>query len=444
MSRDWNATSTSRPSDPMNTARIDTRPWYWSSLPEALPRERLQGDIETDVCVIGGGIAGCSAALHLAERGYRVALIEEHQVGWGASGRSGAQAIFGVAAGQDSLTALLGAQDARAIWDVSVEALTLQRDLIARHGIDCDYVAGQLHVAIKPRQERELTQWHEELQTRYGYTSVSLVDRTALRGQVDSPRYTLGLHDSNSGHLHPLKYVRGLAAAAERAGARIFEGARAQSFTQGAAGVTVQTAAGTVRARQLLLAGNAWLGDTAPALARRILGVGTYIIATETLGAERAAALLPQNAAVTDINWVLDYFRRSADHRLLFGGRVSYSGLDPFNTAEATRRRMLKVFPQLAYVRVEHAWGGYVDITMNRAPDFGRLSRDVYYLQGFSGHGIALTGIAGQLVAEAIAGSSERFDVFARIPHREFPGGQLLRRPALVLAMLWYRLRDLL
>jgi gamma-glutamylputrescine oxidase len=172
--------------------------------------------------------------------------------------------------------------------------------------------------------------------------------------------------------------------------------------------------------------------------------VGTYIVATEPLGEATARSLLPQNTAITDINWVLDYFRRSSDHRLLFGGRVSYSGLDPFNTAEATRQRMLNVFPQLRDARIEHAWGGYVDITMNRAPDFGRLEPEVYYLQGFSGHGIALTGLAGKLVAEAIAGSAERFDVFTRIPHREFPGGALLRRPALVLAMLYYRLRDLL
>jgi gamma-glutamylputrescine oxidase len=193
-----------------------------------------------------------------------------------------------------------------------------------------------------------------------------------------------------------------------------------------------------------VLAGNAWLADTAPALARRIMPVGTYIVATEPLGETAARALLPENTAVTDINWVLDYFRRSADHRLLFGGRVSYSGLDPFNTASATRARMVKVFPQLRDARIEYAWGGYVDITLNRAPDFGRLESDVYYLQGFSGHGIALTGLAGKLVAEAVAGSTERFDVFARIPHREFPGGDLLRRPALVLAMLYYRLKDLL
>jgi gamma-glutamylputrescine oxidase len=206
----------------------------------------------------------------------------------------------------------------------------------------------------------------------------------------------------------------------------------------------LRTTRGELNCSNVVYAGNAWLGATAPTLARRIMPVGTYIIATEPLGESTARSLLPQNTAVTDINWVLDYFRCSADHRLLFGGRVSYSGLDPFNTAQATRARMLKVFPQLADARIEHAWGGYVDITMNRAPDFGRLEPDVYYLQGFSGHGMALTGLAGKVVAEAIAGSAERFDVFTRIPHREFPGGALLRRPALVLAMLYFRLKDLL
>jgi gamma-glutamylputrescine oxidase len=194
----------------------------------------------------------------------------------------------------------------------------------------------------------------------------------------------------------------------------------------------------------LVLCGNAYIGAVAPTLARRILGVGTYIIATEPLGEERLRALLPSNAAIADINWILDYFRRSADHRLLFGGRVSYSAMQPPRLAESMRRRMLRIFPGLADVKVAYTWGGYLDITMSRAPDFGRLAPNVFYLQGFSGHGMTLTGLAGKLVAEAIAGTAERFDVFARIPHRDFPGGRLLRRPSLMMAMLYYRLRDLL
>ncbi|MFM7432283.1 MAG: NAD(P)/FAD-dependent oxidoreductase, partial [Gammaproteobacteria bacterium] len=219
-----------------------------------------------------------------------------------------------------------------------------------------------------------------------------------LRGLIATDRYIAGTLDRLCGHLHPLKYTQGLAAAAERLGVKIFEYSRALSYTQ-ATGLTVRTARGEVRCRQLAFCGNAWLGPTAPALARKIIGVGTYIVATQALGAERAAALIRNNAAVTDINWVIDYFRRSADHRLLFGGRVSYSGLDPLGTRRATRARMLKVFPQLADVDVDYAWGGLVDITLNRAPHFGELEPDVYFVQGFSGHVIALTGLAGKLLA---------------------------------------------
>ncbi len=413
-----------------------------SRAPEPL-RPALQGTVETDVCVVGGGIAGCSAALHLAERGYRVVLLEAHRIGWGASGRSGAQALAGFATGQDKLTALIGDTDARTAWAVTVEGLALIRELIARHRIDCDWVDGQMHVAIKVRQRDELRAWVDELANDYDYRSIQFIERQPLRELIASDRYVAGALDTNSGHLHPLNYTLGLAAAAERAGASIHEQSRAIGYADGGQ-VHVRTATGSVRCAHLLLCGNAWLGELAPSLSRRIMPVGTYIVATEPLGEARATALIRNNAAVTDINWVLDYFRRSADHRLLFGGRVSYSGLDPFNTAQATRARMCRVFPQLADVRIEHAWGGYVDITLNRAPDFGRLAPNVWYLQGFSGHGIVLTGIAGKLLAEAIAGTSERFDVLARIPHRPFPGGPALRRPALVLGMLWYRLRDLL
>jgi gamma-glutamylputrescine oxidase len=422
----------------------DKPSWYWASLPDVPARPALAGTAQCDVGVVGGGIAGLSAALHLAGRGYRVRLLEAERIGWGASGRSGAQAIFGVAAGQDKLAALVGAADARRIWDMSLEALALQRELIERHHIDCDYVAGQMHVAIKPRQAAELRDWHADLTANYDYHSVSLLDAAGTRRLVASERYIAGLLDTNSGHIQPLKYVRGLAAAAERAGATLHEHSRVLRHERRDGRLRLVSAGGALTCRQIVFAGNAWLGNTVPALARRIMPVGTYIVATEPLGESLATKLLPQNTAVADINWVLDYFRRSADHRLLFGGRVSYSGLDPFNTASATRTRMLQVFPELRDVRIEYSWGGYVDITLNRAPDFGRLEQDVYYLQGFSGHGIALTGLAGKLVAEAIAGSAERFDVFARIPHRGFPGGALLRRPALVLAMLFYRLRDLL
>jgi gamma-glutamylputrescine oxidase len=425
----------------VNSGYIDS--YYSASRQTAPARPVLTGSVDCDVCVIGGGIAGCSTALHLAERGYSVVLLEAERVGWGASGRSGAQALFGIAAGEERLSRLIGDADARRIFDVTVEGLSLLRGLIARHGIDCDYVAGQMHVAVKERQVRELAEWVEALRDRFDYPSIEYVPRDRVRELLATERYLAATFDPGSGHLHPLNYTLGLAAAAERAGARLFEASRALGYTNGER-VRVRTASGEVRCRHLALCGNAWLGDVAPALATRIMPVGTYIVATEPLGAGRAHDLIRNDAAVTDINFVLDYFRLSRDHRLLFGGRVSYSGLDPFNTANATRVRMLRVFPQLADAHIDFSWGGYVDITMNRAPDFGRLASNVYYLQGFSGHGIVLAGIAGKLLAEAVAGTAERFDVFARIPHREFPGGAALRRPALVLAMLYFRLRDLL
>jgi gamma-glutamylputrescine oxidase len=336
--------------------------WYASST-TAPTRPELAGDLDADVCIVGGGIAGCSTALHLAERGYRVVLLEAELIGWGASGRSGAQAITGVACGQSKLESLVGAGDARRIWDMTVEALALQRELIDRHQIDCDFVAGQMHVALKPRQENELREDVETAHARYGYDSLRMVERAEVQSLIASDRYIAGTYDSTCGHLHPLKYTLGLAAAAERAGAKIFERSRALGYERTASGsptaerssspLIVRTARGLVRCRSIALCGNAWLGPLAPALARKIVGVGTYIVATEPLGAERAAALITNNAAVTDINWVIDYFRRSSDHRLLFGGRVSYSGLDPLGTRRATRARMLKVFPQLADTKID-------------------------------------------------------------------------------------------
>jgi gamma-glutamylputrescine oxidase len=417
---------------------------YYAASANAAPlREPLRGEVTADVCVVGGGIAGCSTALHLAERGYKVVLLEGRRIAWGASGRSGGQAIFGFAAGQDKLVTQVGSENARRMFDVSVEALDLLKERVARHAIDCDLHWGQMHVAIKPRHETELQAWRDELAADYGYDSLRWLDRDAVRSLLATERYTGGLYDTRSGHLHPLNYTLGLAAAAEAAGVRIFEGSQAVRLEHGDT-VAVRTAGGVIRARHVALCCNAYMDELSPKLRARIMPVGTYIVATEPLGQARIQALMRENIGVTDVNWVLDYFRRSADHRLLFGGRVSYSGLDPLNTERATRARMLKVFPQLADVKIEYAWGGFVDITMSRAPDFGRLAPNVYYLQGFSGHGIALTGMAGKLVAESIAGQAERFDLFTKLGHRDFPGGRALRTPALVLAMLWFRLKDLL
>jgi len=400
----------------------------------------LTGEIVADVCVVGGGIAGCSTALHLAEKGYRVVLLEGERIGWGASGRSGGQAIVGFASGQDKIVHAAGKENARRMWDISIEGLDLIADRVARHHIDCDLHWGQMHAAIKPRQRDDLLAEQASLAKDFDYP-VDFLERNAVREILSTERYCAALYDKRSGHLHPLNYTLGLAAAATAAGVQIFEHSKATHVDRNDP-ATVSTATGKVKARFVALCCNAYIGGLEPTLRNRIMPVGTYIVATEPLGEERIASLIRRNVAVSDANFVLDYFRRSADHRLIFGGRVSYSGLDPFNTQRATRKRMLAVFPQLTDARIDFAWGGYVDITLSRAPDFGRLASNIFYLQGFSGHGIALTGIAGKLVAEAICGQAERFDLFTRLDHRNFPGGPLLRTPSLVLAMLWYRMRD--
>jgi len=417
--------------------------YYTESAPAVARRPPLSGEQSFDVAVVGGGIAGCSAALHLAERGYKVALLESQCIGFGASGRSGAQLIFGYACGQHKIEKLVGHEAGRAMWQVTADGLDLVREVVARHRIDCELSWGQLHVAVKERQRRELEEECASLARDYGYGSVRFLERAEVSSLLATGRYCGALHDSNGGHCHPLKYVRGLADAAARAGASIFESTPVTHVERGPA-VTLHTPQGRVRAKYVALAGNTYLEGLVPELQRKIMAVGTYIVATEPLGRDRAEALIRDNLAVADVNFVLDYFRLSSDHRLLFGGRVSYSGLDPLGTGRATRARMLRVFPQLADARIDYAWGGYVDITVNRAPHFGRLGSNIYFLQGFSGHGMALTGIAGKLVADAIAGQAERFDLFGRIPHMDFPGGMSLRRPALVLGMLWYRMRDLL
>jgi len=386
-----------------------------------------------------------SAAIELALRGHEVTLLEAREVGFGASGRNGGQAIHGLACDVAVIEGQLGAKAAKQVWAMSIEALDLMRERIRQFDIDCDWRDGHLGVAVNQRRARELFESADHLERQYDYP-MRRIGVGDIGQWIDSTRYCAALHDSRSGHLHPLKYTRGLARAAAAMGVRIHEGTSVTRLTEGAR-PQLFTPGGSVRARQVLLAGNVYLQGVAPAIESRIMPVGTYIVASAPLGVDRARSLIPCRAAVCDNNFVLDYFRLSADDRLLFGGRVSYSTATPANLAESMRRRMLRTFAQLADVKVEHAWGGFVDISMNRAPDFGRLparghAANVYYLQGFSGHGLALTGLAGRVVAEAIAGDASRFDTFARIKHRPFPGGRWLRLPALVLGMGWYRLRD--
>lgn len=418
--------------------------YYEASVMRPPPGPALAGRITADVCVIGAGYAGLSAALELAERGYSVAVLEARTVGWGASGRNGGQVIAGYGhAGEDAIEVQFSPADAKRAWDIAMEGLQWLQQRIARHAIDCDYTPGYLSLAVNARKSRALQERTDYMRQHYGHEQ-QWIGPEEIGDWVASPRFHAGAFDPASGHLHPLKYALGLAAAARAAGVRIHEDSPALGIEAGTQTV-VKTAQGEVSCRYAVLAGNVYLNafghHLAPRLDRRILPVLTYMIATEPMGRERADALIPSRAAASDTNHVLDYFRLSPDHRLLFGGGDDHRPTPLPEVTAHLRARLLQAFPQLADLAVTHVWGGHVDMSLNQAPDFGRLGTNIYYLQGFSGHGLALAGMAGQLVAEAVAGQAERFDLLARIRHRPFPAGWL-RGPALMLGLWYYQLRD--
>ena len=419
-------------------AHVDS--WYLRTANPIPDHPPLEGDVRADVAVLGAGYTGLNAALHLAERGFRVTVLEAKRVGWGASGRNGGQIVTGYNPSIASLGQWVGPDDARRLWGLAAEARRLLTDTITRHGIACALTRGYLFAGLRARHMADLQAMAAEWRD-LGQEGAQLLDQAQMRERVGARGYVGGLFDPDGGHLHPLNYALGLAEACRAAGVTIHENSPVTSVDTSAA-PSLATARGRVRANALVIAGNALLGNLVPRLQRTIAPVGTYIAATERLGRARMRQVLRDDVAVCDMNFVLNYYRRTPDDRLLFGARVSYSGRDPANLKQQMRRSMLKTFPQLADVRFDQVWGGLVDITVNRAPQLGRLGPASYFAQGFSGQGVALTAIAGRVMAEAVAGQAERFDLFARIPHSIFPGGPL-RTPALMLAMLWFRLRDL-
>ena len=426
-------------------SRLNDNSYYEASVVRSPPRPALRGRVNADICVIGGGYAGLSSALELAARGYSVVLLEARRFGWGASGRNGGQVLPGYA-GQAAMERQLTRDEAHHAWDISIEAVRLLQERIARCGIACDYTPGCMTLATTPRKARDLDAMVDHLACAYGYP-MQWIGAAEIREWIASEQFHAGAFDTQAGHLHPLKYCLGLADAAGAAGARLFEDSAVTDIRRGPRPL-VKTIGGEVECRFAVLAGNVYLdefgGRIAPELMRRIIPVGTYIIATDPMTKERADALIRRRAAVSDTNFVLDYFRLTADDRLLFGGADAFSGATPRNLVEHVRQRMLAVFPQLSDLSVPYTWGGFVDVTINHAPDFGRLEHNIYYLQGFSGHGLALAGMAGRMVAEVVAGHAERFDLLSRIRHSPFPRGAWIRRPAVALGVLYYRLRDLL
>ncbi|MCK6371521.1 MAG: FAD-binding oxidoreductase [Gammaproteobacteria bacterium] len=417
------------------------RSWYAATANETVLRPALRGSTRADVCVIGGGYTGLSAALHLAERGYAVVLLEARRVGWGAAGRNGGQVGSGQRVGEAELEGRFGRETAHRLWSLAEEAKALVRERVMRHHIDCDLTPGQLVVAAKSAHARDLRARAEKLARDYDYPHARFIAAGELPGMLDSRTFYGGLLDQDAFHLHPLDLALGLARACEAAGVRIHEETTALGYTQHDP-ATVRTAGGEVVAGQVVLACDGYLGGLEPRIASRMMPINNFMVATAPLGAARARGLIRDRVCVHDTRFVVNYFRLSADDRLLFGGGENYRAGFPPDIAAFVRPYLLKIFPQLRDLAIDFAWGGTLGISRTRLPHLGRLPPNLYFAHGFSGHGISIGMLAGRLIAEAVAGSAERFDVLAGLPAPRWPGGALLRQPLLALGMLWYALRD--
>lgn len=415
--------------------------WYAASANRQLQFPALAGSQRADVCIVGGGYTGLSSAIHLRKRGYSVIVLEANRMGWGASGRNGGHVGTGQRAGQEELETLVGTEQARALWDLGLEGVQTVCDLVDEFAIDCELKTGNLHVASCAGDARELKEETEHLQKHYGYDDISYIDASSLTELTSGQGFHGAMLDKGARHLHPLNYALGLAAAAAELGADLYEGSRVTGYREGD-GVEVETAAGSVKADFLLLACNGYLEKLEPRAAGRIMPINNYMLATEPLPEATARRLIRDDTSMSDSRFVINYWKLSADNRLLFGGGESYSRRFPADIKRFVRPYMLKIYPELADTRIDYGWGGTLAITMNRMPDFGRLSSQVYYAHGYSGHGVPIATLAGKLTAEAIAGQAERFDVMASVPSPRFPGGTLLRWPGLVAGMLFFSLRD--
>ncbi|TGD72989.1 FAD-binding oxidoreductase [Mangrovimicrobium sediminis] len=415
--------------------------WYAASANQQLEFPRLRGRARTDVCVIGGGYTGLSAALHLRQRGYEVTLLEANRIGWGASGRNGGHVGTGQRVDQASLEQMVGLEHARALWDLGLEAVELVCELIERHAIDCELKQGNLHVAAKASERAGLAEEAEHLEKTYGYSQARYVPPEELAQMTSGQGFHGGLLDMGARHLHPLNYALGLARAAAEAGAQLHEESRVLSYSEGER-VSVRTEHGEVDAQYLVLACNGYLESLEPRAAGRIMPINNFMLATEPLDEALARRLIRDDVSMSDSLFVINYWKLSADNRMLFGGGESYTRKFPADIGSFVRKRMLRIYPELADTRIDYGWGGTLAITLNRMPDFARLSQQVFCAQGFSGHGVPTATLAGKLLAEAVSGSAERFDVMARVPTPRFPGGTLLRWPGLVAGMLFFSLRD--
>jgi gamma-glutamylputrescine oxidase len=436
----------------MSQAKQHCPSYYAATRNDFTEYSPLQGDVHTDVCVIGGGFSGISTALTLAERGFRVTLLEQHRVGWGASGRNGGQIIGGMA-GEGKLASYWrdrGSKESNEEGNRESEDLMFKlgwrgheiiAERVAKYAIDCDLKYGYMDVAVQKSHENDLKVWHEDLVARGRGDEARLLEADELPSLIGTARYRGALLNNRSGHLHPLNLCLGEARAATQLGVNIHEGTEVLEIKHGKRPQVV-AGQGTVTSDFVVLAGNAYHKLERPRLNGLVFPAGSYIIATEPLSEAEAAQINSLDVAVCDMNHVIDYFRLSADRRLLFGGRGNFSGRDPNRLIESMRPRMLDIYPQLKEKKIEYAWGGKIGIVLNRVPILGRTSPNVLFVMGYSGHGVNMTHACSEAIADAVTGTMESFDFFAEVPHRPIPFSQWFGKLPEAAGMLYYRLRD--
>ena len=414
--------------------------YYAASANPAPLRPPLQGEAETDICIIGAGYTGLSTALFLLENGFKVSIVEAAKVGFGASGRNGGQIVNSYSRDIDVIERTVGPRQAQLMGQMAFEGGRIIRERIAKYDIKCDLKDGGVFAAFTPKQMKHL-EAQKKLWERFGHTQLEIMDAQRIREVVKTENYIGGMLDMSGGHIHPLNLALGEAAAVESLGGIIYEQSPAVRIDRGANPV-VHTPQGRIKARFIVVAGNAYLGNLVPELAAKTMPCGSQVIATEPLSEEVARSLLPQDYCVEDCNYLLDYFRLTGDRRLIYGGGVVYGAKDPANIEAMIRPMMLKTFPQLKNVKIDFAWTGNFLLTLSRLPQVGRIGDNIYYSQGCSGHGVTYTHLAGKILAEALRGQAERFDAFGSLPHYPFPGGRLFRVPFTAMGAWYYSLRD--
>ena len=424
----------------MTTRTEHTDSYYADSRLDTTDRPALNGELDVDVCIIGAGFTGISSALHLAEAGFKVAVIEAARIGYGASGRNGGQLVNSYSRDIDSIENNYGPVLGKALGDMAFEGSEIIRERIKKYNIDCDYKPGGIFAAITQKHLRALEE-QQQLWQRYGHNDLQMLDKHEMGQHIASDAYIGGLLDRRGGHMHPLNLLLGEVKAFESLGGQVFEDSKAIKIDRSQRPV-VHTENGQVTANYLLVAGNAYLGGLVPELAAKSMPCGTQIITTEVLDESVAKSLIPGEQCVEDCNYKLDYYRMTADNRLLYGGGVTYGGGDPASIERFVRGHLEKTFPQLSNVTFDYAWGGDFLLTMSRLPQFGKLNDSIFYAQGYSGHGVTTTHLAGKIIAEAMKGQSDGFDAFASLKHFPFPGGPMMRVPYTMAGALYYGLRD--